>query len=34
MSKYLNLTYKLIRLEYLDRELTDSSNILGVLSIV
>ena len=33
MSKDLNLTYKLVWFEYLDRESIDISSIFGVLSI-
>ena len=34
MSKYLNLTYKFVWIEYLDRESIDILSILNVLSIV
>ena len=34
MPKYLNLTYKFVWLEYLDRKSIDISSIFGVLSIV
>ena len=34
MLKYLNLTFKLAWLEYLDRKLMDISSIFGILNIV
>ena len=34
MSKYLNLTYKFVWIEYLDRESIDILSILNILSIV